>query len=328
LQIVQGIINSFDTPARQAFVVEMVTDREDLPNAIALNSSMVNTSRILGPSIGGVLIAAFGEGWCFAVDAVSYLAVIGSLLVMRLEGERRSRPPGTKMVDELRSGFAYTFGFPPVWSLLLLVAITGTMGMPYMTLMPVIASQVLHGGPHTLGMLMTASGVGALIGTLYLASRHTVLGLGKIILAATIALSAGLMAFSLSNSLPLCLLLLPFVGAGMMVQTASSNTILQTVVDEHLRGRVMALYSVAIMGTQPIGSLLAGVLADRIGTQNTILFGGAVCAVAAIWFALVRRRLAEHIRPIYISLGIMPFEDGTAVIPVDSDSTQSRRRSN
>jgi len=321
LQVLQGIINSFDTPARQAFVVDMVTDREDLPNAIALNSSMVNTSRILGPSIGGVLIAGFGEGWCFMVDAVSYLAVIASLLAMHLAGESRAAAKAN-ILDELRTGVAYVFGFPPVWSLLLLIAVTGTMGMPYMTLMPVIASNVLHGGPHTLGILMTASGVGALIGTLYLASRHTVLGLGRVIIIATISLSLGLMAFSLSHSLALSLVLLPFVGAGMMVQTASANTILQTVVDENFRGRVMAFYSVAIMGTQPLGSLLAGILADRIGTQRTILAGGAVCLVAAIWFTVVRRRLAEHIRPIYISLGILPFDDGSAVIPVDSETGQ------
>jgi len=321
LQVAQGIINSFDTPARQAFVVEMVTDREDLPNAIALNSSMVNTSRILGPSIGGVLIAAFGEGWCFGIDAISYLAVIGSLLAMRMTGERRTAGGG-RMLRELKTGFEYTFGFPPVWSLLLLVAVTGTMGMPYMTLMPVIASKTLHGGAHTLGILMTASGVGALIGTLYLASRHTVIGLGKIIVAATAALSAGLMLFSFSQSLALSLLVLPLVGAGMMVQTASANTILQTVVDEKLRGRVMAFYSVAILGTQPLGSLLAGVLADRIGASHTILLGGAVCGVAAIWFLFARPRLAEQIRPVYVALGILPFEDGAAVIPVDSEVEQ------
>jgi MFS family permease len=193
------------------------------------------------------------------------------------------------------------------------------MGMPYMTLMPVIAAETLHGGAHTLGILMTASGVGALIGTLYLASRHTVIGLGKIIAAATFALSIGLMVFAMSHSLALSLLILPFVGAGMMVQTASANTILQTVVDEDLRGRVMAFYGVAILGTQPIGSLLAGVLAHRIGAEYTILLGGAVCGAAAIWFTAVRPRLAEHIRPIYMALGIMPFEDGSAVIPVDSE---------
>ena len=319
LQLVQGVINSFDTPARQAFVVEMIVNREDLPNAIALNSSMVNTSRILGPSIGGLLIAGFGEGWCFAVDAISYIAVIASLLFMQLTGERRLRT-GARMLDEMRTGVRYVFGFPPVWSLLLLVAITGTMGMPYVTLMPVIASNVLHGGPHTLGILMTASGVGALAGTLYLASRRTVLGLGWVIIAATLSLSMGLIAFSFSHAVPISLLVLPFVGAGMMVQTASANTILQTVVDEELRGRVMAFYSVAIMGTQPIGSLLAGVMADRIGAQHTILIGGAVCLVAAAWFAIVRPRLAQQIRPVYMALGILPFEDGSSAIPVDSET--------
>lgn len=324
LQLAQGAINSFDTPGRQAFVVEMVEDREDLPNAIALNSSMVNASRILGPSIGGVLIAAVGEGWCFMVDAISYLAVIASLLMMRLA--RRERPrASSRVIHEMRTGIAYVSRFPPVRSLLLLIAVTGTMGMPYMTLMPAIAASVLRGGPHVLGILMTASGVGALAGTIYLASRRTVLGLGRVIVIATAALAAGLMAFGLSKSLLLSLAVLPFVGAGMMVQTASTNTILQTIVDEELRGRVMAFYAVAIMGTQPIGSLLAGAVADRIGAPRTILFGGAVCSLAAVWFAFARPRLAQHIRPIYVARGILPFEDGAAVIPVDSDATQPGR---
>ena len=325
LQVLQGTINAFDTPARQAFVVEMVNDRQDLPNAIALNSSMVNASRILGPSIGGLLIAGFGEAWCFTVDAVSYLAVIASLLAMRFD-VRREIHTGTKMLDALRAGVRYVFGFEPVLSLLLLVAITGTMGMPYVTLMPVIASKVLHGGAHTLGLLMTASGVGALAGTLYLASRHTVVGLGRIIVASTVSLSAALIAFSLSHSMAISLIVLPFVGAGMMVQTASANTILQTVVDEDLRGRVMAFYSVAILGTQPIGSLLAGILADRIGAQRTILAGGAACLVAAVWFTFVRPRLAQQIRPIYIQRGILPLEDGlsstgavSGAVAVDDD---------
>ena len=324
LQLAQGTINAFDTPGRQAFVVEMVEDRQDLPNAIALNSSMVNASRILGPSIGGVLIAAVGEGWCFMADAISYLAVIGSLLAMRFTRAERPRA-SSRMLHEMRTGVAYIARFAPVRSLLLLIAVTGTMGMPYMTLMPAIASSVLHGGPHVLGILMTASGVGALAGTIYLASRRSVLGLGRVILLATIALSAGLMSFALSKSLPLSLALLPFVGAGMMVQTASTNTILQTVVDEELRGRVMAFYAVAIMGTQPLGSLIAGAVASRIGAPRTILLGGAVCALAAIWFAINRPRLAAHIRPLYVARGILPFEDGASVIPVDSESSGAGR---
>jgi len=312
LQVVQGVINAFDTPARQAFVVEMVEDRADLPNAIALNSSMFNASRIVGPAIGGAIIAAVGEGWCFMIDAVSYAAVILSLLAMRL-----NRAPATRerarMLDELRSGVRYAFGFAPVRELLLNVALVGTMGMPYAVLMPVFASKVLGGGPHTLGILMTASGCGALLGTVYLASRHTVLGLGKVIVAGTMMLSAGLIAFSLSHSLGLSLLALPLVGAGMMLQAASANTVLQTIVDEDLRGRVMAFYSVAVLGTQPLGSLAAGALAERIGAPRTILAGAVVCVLTGVWFALRRPMLAHYVRPIYIERGILPPPEETAM---------------
>ncbi|MGA7614133.1 MAG: MFS transporter [Thermoanaerobaculia bacterium] len=310
LQLVQGMINSFDTPARQAFVVQMVEDREDLPNAIALNSSMVNASRILGPSIGGVLIAALGEGWCFTVDAVSYLAVIGSLLAMRVVSVPRA-PADTHVLAELRTGFEYVSRFVPVRALLLMIALVGTMAMPYNTLMPVVAKQVLHGGPHTLGILMTAAGIGALAGTLYLASRRSVLGLGRVILISTTALSFALIAFSFSHTLWISLLLLPFIGGGMMVQTASTNTILQTVVDEKLRGRVMAFYATAILGTLPIGSLLAGAVASRIGAPRTILIGGCACLAGAIWFAFRRPALARLIRPVYMERGIIPWEEAT-----------------
>jgi MFS family permease len=304
LQIVQGVINSFDTPARQAFVVEMVEDRADLPNAIALNSSMINASRIIGPSIGGVLIATLGEGWCFGADAISYIAVIVSLMAMRRTPAKKA-VIDTRMLEELRTGWTYVSRFAPVRALLLIVALAGVAGMPYATLMPVIASKVLHGGAHTLGILMTASGIGALAGTLYLASRHTVLGLGKVIVAASIGLSLGLIAFSFSRALWLSILILPIIGAGMMVQAASANTILQTVVDERLRGRVMAFYSLAIMGMQPIGSLLSGVIAERIGAPMTIFYGALLCLAGALWLAVRRPMLAEHIRPIYIERGII-----------------------
>jgi MFS family permease len=309
LQLVQGVINSFDTPARQAFVVEMVSDREDLPNAIALNSSMINASRIIGPSIGGLLIATVGEGWCFSVDAISYIAVIISLLMMQRTLAPRAKVD-MRMLEELRTGWKYVAGFAPVRALLLIIALVGVMGMPYATLMPVIASKVLHGGPHTLGILMTASGIGALMGTIYLASRHSVLGLGKVIVAANAALSLGLIAFSFSRSLWLSAILLPIVGAGIMVQAASVNTILQTVVDENLRGRVMAFYSVAIMGMQPIGSLLSGIVADRIGAEMTIFYGALFCLIGGFWFAMRRAMLAEYVRPIYIKRGILPWDDG------------------
>jgi MFS family permease len=305
LQLAQGVINAFDTPARQAFVVRMVEDRADLPNAIALNSSMVNGSRVIGPSIGGVLIAAVGEGWCFALDALSYVAVIASLLAMRVPREERRRAD-TRILEELRQGLAYVRGFRPVRSVLLLLALVSTMGMPYTVLMPAVARTVLHGGPHTLGALMTASGLGALAGALYLASRESVLGLGRVMVSATATFGAGLVAFALSRQLWLSLAVLPVVGAGFMVQMASANTIIQTVVPERLRGRVMAFYTMAFLGTAPIGSLIAGVAADRIGEQPTILLGGIACLAAAAWFALRLPALRELVRPVYVERGILP----------------------
>ena len=306
LQVAQGIINAFDTPARQAFVIEMVEQREDLPNAIALNSSMVTGSRIIGPTIGGILIAAFGEGWCFMVDAISYLAVIASLLAMQLAGERKLAGRRASALEELREGVQYVSGFAPARTVLLLLALVSTMGMPYMVLMPAVASGVLHGGPHTLGFLMTASGVGALAGALYLAARPSVLGLGRAIAVATTTFGVGLAAFALSHTLWLSLVLLPIAGGGFMVQTASTNTILQTIVDERLRGRVMAFYAMAFLGTAPIGSLVAGVVASRLGVQTTIFLGGLACIAGAAWFALRLPRLRAMIRPIYVERGILP----------------------
>lgn len=316
LQVVQGVINAFDTPTRQAFVYEMVEDPNDLPNAIALNSSMFNASRIIGPTIAGIMIAAVGEAWCFLLDGISYLAVIASLLAMRVVARERSTDE-SHMIDELRVGVRYAFGFPPVAALLTQVALVSLMGMPYAVLMPVIAAKVLSGGANTLGWLMAASGAGALVGTVYLAARRTVLGLGRVIVAATVMLSVGLMAFSFSNTVGLSIAVLPFIGAGMMLQSAAANTVLQTVVDESLRGRVMAFYTMAVLGTQPIGSLFAGMLAEHIGAQRTLLIGGAVCLAGGIWFASRRRALGEHIRPIYIERGILPWQDEGTNAPVD-----------
>lgn len=314
LQVVQGIINSFDTPARQSFVVQMVDDPADLPNAIALNSTMVNASRIIGPSIGGIIIAAVGEGWCFLIDAISYLAVIWSLLAMRVpRAERRARE-GT-MLEELRAGVQYVTRFLPVRTALLLLAIVGAMGMPYTVLMPVVASQTLHGGPHTLGFLMTASGLGAVAGALYMASRRTVLGLGRVMVASTLLFGAGLVAFGLSRSLWLSLIILTVVGAGFMTEMAATNTILQTIVQERLRGRVMAFYTMAFLGTAPIGSLLAGIFANRIGAPATIIGGGVVCIAGGLWLAVRLPTLREHVRPIYVELGLLSAvqaDSGTA----------------
>jgi MFS family permease len=304
LQIAQGVINAVDTPARQSFVVQMVDDPADLPNAIALNSTMVNASRIIGPSIGGLIIAAVGEGWCFATDAVSYIAVIGSLLAMSVTAAERRTVKGN-VLDELRAGYNYVAGFAPVRTSLLLLALVSTMGMPYTVLMPVIATKVLHGGPHTLGFLMTASGFGAVVGALYLASRRSVLGLGRVMVYATTSFGTGLVLFSFARSLWAALLLLPFVGGGMMVEMAATNTILQTVTADHLRGRVMAFYTMAFLGTAPIGSLIAGIAAEHIGAPLTITLGGAACLVGAGWLAVRLPGIREQVRPIYVERGIL-----------------------
>lgn len=305
LSIFQGLINAVDMPARQAFLIEMVDDREDLPNAIALNSSMVNAARLVGPSIAGVLIAGVGEGWCFFIDAVSYMAVIASLLVMRLAIVPR-RATTTHVLGELREGFRYVTGSAPIRSILLLLALVSLMGMPYTVLMPIVASKVLHGGAHTLGFLMAASGFGALLGAVYLASRRTVLGLGRLIALSAATFGIGLVAFSFSRNFWLSLALMPVVGMAMMVQMASSNTILQTIVDGDKRGRVMSFYAMAFFGTVPLGSLLAGSLASRAGAPITILLGGTVCIVGAGLFLRGLPELRQAIRPIYIRLGILP----------------------
>lgn len=306
LSIFQGVINAFDMPARQAFVVEMVERREDLPNAIALNSSMVNAARLLGPSIGGVVIAAVGEGWCFMVDGVSYLAVIASLLAMKITPRANRPKKGVNMLAQLREGWQYATGFAPIRKVLMMLALVSLVGMPYTVLMPVFANEILRGGPNTLGLLMAASGVGALTGAMFLAARKSVLGLGKYIPLMAAAFGAGLVAFSFSRVLWLSLPLMVLTGLGFMVQMAASNTVLQTIVEEDKRGRVMSFYTMAFMGTAPFGSLLAGSLAERIGAPHTLMFGGLGCIAGAIWFATSLPSLRRDVRPIYVKIGILP----------------------
>jgi MFS family permease len=308
LQALQGVINAFDTPARQSFVVEMVEDSRDLPNAIALNSSLVNGSRIIGPAVGGGLIAAVGEGWCFAIDALSYVAVIGSLLAMRVT-KRQQGAEVLPVRDALAAGFRYVRDFAPVRSGLLLVALISTLGMPYQVLMPVIASDVLGGGANTLGLLMTATGFGALGGTLYLASRHTVVGLGQRIAQSAIVFGSALILFGLSERLWLSLLILPVSGAGFIIALAATNTVVQTIVPEELRGRVMAFYTMSFLGTAPIGSLLAGLAAERIGAPATIMTGGAACLAAGLWFHSALPKLRSIVRPIYAERGLLVIPD-------------------
>ncbi len=305
LSVFQGLINAFDVPARQSMVVQMVEDRDDLPNAIALNSSMVNGARLIGPAIAGVLIAAVGEGWCFFIDAVSYLAVIASLLLMRIPSRVRA-VRSTHVLHEMKDGFRYVMGFAPIRSILLLLAVVSLMGMPYTVLLPVIARKVLGGGAGTLGMLTASSGLGALCGALYLASRRSVLGLGRVIVVSTALFGLGLIGFSRAGVLWMALSLMLVTGGGMMLQMAASNTVLQTVVEEDKRGRVMSLFAMAVFGSVPFGSLLAGVLADRIGAENTILVGGTVCVGAAGIFFRALPELQRMVRPIYVRMGILP----------------------
>src|SRR4051812_2709304 len=305
LMLLQGVVNALDMPARQAFLVEMVDEREDLPNAIALNSSMVNAARLLGPSIAGVIIAAVGEGYCFLIDGISYLAVIASLLLMHVSGSRPQRT-ARNTLTELAEGWQYVSRFAPIRSILLLLALVSLMGMPYTVLMPIFAGSILHGGPHTLGFLMGAAGVGALTAAFRLAARRSVLGLGKLTAISAALFGGGLLAFSRSHSLWLSLILMFFVGLGMMQQMASSNTIVQTILEEDKRGRVMSYYAMAFTGMAPFGSLLAGTVADRIGAPATLLISGACCIAGAIWFATQLPVIRKLVRPIYMELGIIP----------------------
>ena len=305
LSAFQGLINAFDMPARQAFLVQMVEDKQDLGNAIALNSSMVNLARLVGPSLAGAVIAVSGEGACFLIDGISYIAVIASLLAMRLQAGAL-KPAVLSMLGQLKEGWAYVSGFAPVRTILLLFAMVSLMGWPFTVLMPIFAGKVLHGGPHTLGFLMGAVGIGALVSAISLAVRKTVLGLGRMIPISTACLGVGLILFGMSRVLWLSLLLMLFCGFGMMQQMAASNTIIQTIVEDDKRGRVMSFYAMAFVGMAPFGSLLAGISAHAMGAPLTVMLSGACCLAGAIWFATQVRAIRKLIRPIYVDLGILP----------------------
>jgi len=307
LALLLGAINAFDTPIRQAFVVEMVEKHDMLGNAIALNSFLFNGARLVGPSIAGVLIGLVGEGMCFLINALSFLLVIFALLAMKIKPRKHDTPP-RHILDELKEGFRYAAGFVPIRSILLLIALVSLIGTPYTTLMPVFARDIFHGGPYTLGFLMAASGSGALIGAIYLASRKSVLGLGRMISIAAGLFGVGLIAFSLSRIFWLSLLFLFIAGFGMISQMASSNTVLQTVVEEDKRGRIMSFYAMAFLGTMPFGSLLSGSLASKIGTPNTLLIGGLICILGSIAFARQLPKLRPLVRSIYVKKGIIPEE--------------------
>ena len=305
LNLFQGAVNAFDMPARQAFLVEMVEDKQDLGNAIALNSSLVNAARLIGPSIAGILIAVVGEGYCFLTDGISYLAVIASLFAMIVAVQASTRAHES-VLAELREGWDYVRGFRPISSILLLLTVISLVGMPYTALMPIFAGRILHGGAHTLGFLMGAVGVGALMGAVRLAARTTVLGLGRVLPMTAAGFGASLIAFAASRQLWLSLLLLVITGFCFMQQMASSNTILQTIAENNKRGRVMSFYSISFQGIAPFGSLIAGAAASRIGAPHTLMIGGAICIAGAALFALQLPAIRKLIRPIYAQMGIIP----------------------
>lgn len=305
LIVIQGVINAFDIPARQAFVVEMVDDKDDLSNAIALNSSMFNLARLAGPAVGGVLIALVGEGWCFALDSLSYIAVIIALLMMRVAPHVTQSKRG-QAVQEIRDGFAYVAKSAPISSILILLACMSLFAMPYGVLMPIVAGKTLGGGPNVLGYLMAASGFGALCGALTLAARTSIRGLGRNIPYCVAAFGIGLIGFGFSTNLTLSMGLLLVMGFAGMMQMASCNTILQTIVEDDKRGRVMSFYTMAFMGVMPFGSLGAGALADNIGVSHTLLIGGVGCLAVAAWFGTRYPVLRDIVRPIYDELGIAP----------------------
>jgi MFS family permease len=304
LSIFQGFINAFDSPARQAFVTEMVDRKQDLGNAIALNSSMFNGARLVGPAIAGLIIASVGAGACFLIDGLSYIAVIASLLAMKLK-PRTIVVQTTSVWQRLKEGFIYAFGFPPIRAILLLIALFSFVGMPYTVLIPIFATQVFQGGAEVLGFLMAASGVGALIAGIYLSSRQSVLGLEKIIAFSPSVLGIGLIIFSQSRTLWLSLAMMLVVGCGSILQIASSNTILQTIVEEDKRGRLMSLYTMAFLGILPFGNLAAGALASKIGAPNTITIGGICCILGSLAFSMQLPRLRRLVRPIYHQIGVI-----------------------
>jgi len=312
LSSMQGIINAFDMPARQAFLVQMVEDRKDLGNAIAINSSMVNMARLIGPSLAGIVIAASSEGYCFLIDGISYLAVIFSLLLMQIH-HPATRRATTSMLHQLKEGWTYVANFVPIRTILSLFAIVSLMGMPFVVLMPIFAARVLHGGPHTLGFLMGAMGTGALVSALSLAARKSVLGLGGAIARSAGIFGLGLIGFGLSRWFWLSIAMMLVAGYGMMQGMAASNTIIQTIVTEDKRGRVMSYYTIAFVGMAPFGSLLAGTMAHAVGAPLTVILNGAVVLLAAAWFASRLPAVRDAIRPIYRDLGILPPEAAAAI---------------
>ena len=306
LSIILGLINAFDMPIRQAFVFDMIEDhKEDVGNAIALNSSMVNAARLIGPSIAGILIATVGEGWCFLVNSISFIAVVVSLLRMQIK--TKPKPiKDFKIYQQLKEGFSYSFNFAPIKNLILLLALVSLFSTSVTLLAPVIAKDYLKGSADTYGFLIAAYGSGALLGAIYLLNKNNVLGLGRIIALAVTVFGISLIFFGFSRIFFLSSILMFFAGTGMMLQIASTNTLLQTISEENKRGRVMSFYTMAFRGMSPFGSLIAGSLGNSIGAPATLVLSGGISLMGAFMFYLKLPALRKVVRPIYENLGILP----------------------
>jgi len=306
IDTLQGIVNAFDIPARQAFLVEMV-GREDLMNAIALNSSMFNGARIVGPSVAGILVATIGEGWCFFANAVSYIAVIAGLLLMQLDYVRR-QPSGATPFEHILEGFRFVRRTGPIWAIMLLIGVVSLVAVPYSVLMPIFADRILHGGARALGILMSAAGVGALLGALTLATRTGVRGLGRWVAYSAAGFGLSLILFSFSRWFWVSVGLLIPVGYGVMLQMSSSNTLIQAMVPDELRGRAMAVYTMMFMGMAPMGALFAGAIAARIGAPWTLAIGGLAAIVGAAVFLRHLPKLRIEARDLLIAQGMIAAE--------------------
>jgi MFS family permease len=296
LSLMLGFVNTLDVPARQSFLVLMIDRRADLTNAIAMNSTMVNGARLIGPSVAGLMIASVGEGLCFLLNGLSYIAVIAGLFMMRIP-RQDSKRRRMAMSDGLREGFRYARDFEPVRYLLLLAALVSLMGASYTQLLPIFSEQVLHGDARTQGWLLSSAAVGALVGALYLAGRKSVRGLEAVLARAPLFFGAGLIVLGASRTLWLSLTVMPVIGIGLIVHMASTNTLLQTIVDDEKRGRVMSFYTMAFMGMVPLGSLLAGILAGLIGAPLTVAAGGACCMAGGFAFSRRLPRIRGFVRP-------------------------------
>ena len=308
LALWMGVANAFDVPLRQSLYVHFVDDRADLPNAIALNSFLVNAARVVGPALAGVLLAATTEAVCFALNALSFVAVFVALARMRFP-RRAAHARRGGLRDSWVEGFRYVAHFAPARALLGVAAAVSFTVMPYASLMPVVAKDVIGGGPQTLGVLLSAAGGGALACTLYLARRETVVGLGQVIVGAALASGLALAAFGQVRALPLALALMVVVGGGVILAAAASNTILQTIVSDELRGRVAGFYTLAFLGMAPLGNLAAGALAQRFGVPATFAVNGLACALVALWFWRRLPQLRSAIRPVYVKLGLVPPDE-------------------